>query len=304
MHYSPAELKQFWKTIEKLRRTAGLKHSDIAELLMISDRHYQTRHDLKRPPHVHGVLSLTRHFDLDPRKLLQGNVDWLVLEKRLKGDVDAIPDRYSVAAYSRRRTSIHALSYLERTMGKTYVYDVLRKFDLTEAAFSNPDAYINIQFMTDLCDYLEKLGTTKEQFITMGYESARVNKNIGFSRNILEGLKVKDVYGFLVGNLLGYFEKNCGYSLDSLKETHCVVHAKPNEEVANALKTNKLGSFATCQVKSGVGASFPMSFGLPPATVRETRCIHNGDPYCAFAFNFELAAHMQKKHVRPVPHLS
>jgi len=138
MHYSPAELKLFWKTVEKLRRTARLKHSDIAELLMITDRHYKARLQDLRPPHAMGVLSLTRKFELDPKKFVAGKIDWAVLTKRLQGDMAALPERYEIAANSRRRTSIHVLSYLARTKGENYVYDLLRKFDLTEAAFENP----------------------------------------------------------------------------------------------------------------------------------------------------------------------
>jgi hypothetical protein len=267
----------------------------MADLLIMTDKNYELRNASENPPNAMGVLSLTKQFNLDPRKFVAGSVDWDTLIQRLSGDSDAIPERYSVAAFSRRRTSNHVLSYLDRNLGSDYVSDLLNRFDLTESAFVDPDAYINLQFLTDLCDHLTKLGLRPNQFKAIGYESARINKNLGFSQHILESLKIKDAYAFLFDNLMGYFDRNCEYRVVRLTETSCMVEAKQNNDVADALGKKTIGSAATCQIKSGVGASFPMSLGLPVADVRELKCIHRGDSVCTFEFNFENSVFAQKR---------
>jgi len=295
MHYPPSELKKFWKSVERLRKLAKFSHAQMADLLIMTDKNYEIRNESKTPPNAMGVLSLTKQFNLDPRNFVAGNVDWDTLVRRLSGHSDAIPERYNVAAFSRRRTSNHVLSYLDRNLGSDYVSDLLNRFDLTERVFSDPDAYINLQFLTDLCDHLTKLGLQSNQFKAIGYESARINKNLGFSQHILESLKIKDVYAFLVDNLMGYFDRNYKYRVVRLTETSCIVEAEQNQDVADALGKKAIGSTATCQIKAGVGASFPMSLGLPVADVRETKCVHRGDPICTFEFNFENSVFARKR---------
>jgi hypothetical protein len=295
MHYSPAELKLFWNSVEKLRKTARLKHSEVAELLMITDRHYKGRYESSRPPHAMGVLSLTRKFELDPRKFIAGNIDWAVLTRRIQGDMTALPERYEVAANSRRRTSIHVLSYLKRTKGDNYVHDLVRKFDLTEAAFVDPNQFVNINLLTDLSDFLVTQGATKRDLYEMGAESSRVNKNMGFSRPILESLKIKDAYQLQIDHLMGYFDRNYQYRVGQLKDDFCTLESVQNKEVTDALRVKWHGSTNVCAVREGVIASFPQCFGLPRANVYETHCVHRGDPKCIFAIYFEEARHVQKR---------
>jgi hypothetical protein len=300
MHYPPSELKQLWQAVEKLRKTAKLKHSEIAELLMVTDRHYKTRHELKQPPHAVGLLSLTRKFDLDPKNFIAGKTDWAALTRRIQGNPATLPERYEVGAFSRRRTSMHVLSYLRRTKGENYVYDLLRKFDLTEAAFEDPNQFININLLTDLADFLVTKGASADDLYDMGAESVKINKNIGFSKSILESLKIKDAYQFQINHLMGYFDRNYRYRVGKLKDDFCTLETFQNPDVTDALKVKWHGSTNVCSLRKGVIGSFPQFFNLPSARVVETHCVHRGDESCTFAIHFEHAHQVQKRQLRVV----
>ena len=87
------KIKQFWDSVEKLRRASGLKHEDIAELLMMTDRRYWARYESNKLPHIMGILSFTKHFDLDPRKFVRSEIDWPSVMKRLRTGSAILPER-------------------------------------------------------------------------------------------------------------------------------------------------------------------------------------------------------------------
>jgi hypothetical protein len=267
----------------------------MANLLLMTQRQYRYRNTVSRPPNALGVLSLTREFDLDTSSFVQGRTDWPSLIKRISGKRDSIPARYTRGALSRRRTTLHVLSYLERTRGSDYVYDLLRKFGITEAAFQDPDEYININLITDITAHLGSLGATQETFFAMGMESARINKNVGYSQSILQGLKIKDAFAFQINHLMGYFDRNHQYKIGTLKENSCTIETRQSKESLEALHVFRHGNESICALRAGVAASFPLFFGLPAADARDTHCVHRGDPICVCEVDFSAAATAQRE---------
>src|SRR6185437_10550549 len=164
------------------------------------------------------------------------------------------------------------------------------------AVFANPDEYISIQFLTDLADHVVELGADTKMLFDMGAESVRVNRNVGFSKNLLDAMNIKEACAFQADYLMGYFDKNYLYRCGKLTDSVCTVEGRQNPDVLDALKVQHHGSQNVCAVKAGVAGSFPEFFALPTAAVRETKCIHRGDPLCVYEVDFSAAARVEKKY--------
>jgi predicted hydrocarbon binding protein len=95
-----------------------------------------------------------------------------------------------------------------------------------------------------------------------------------------------------------YIERNCTYRLFSLDEKGCVVDVFPNPDVQDALKTKAFGNPHFCATKVGVTASVTAYKNLPFAKVIETKCVHQGSPFCRFEVDYSLPEQAMQKRQR------
>ncbi len=299
MHYSISDVTKLWENIESIRWSLRFSHKDVADMLLLTLKEYETLKQKKAALSAKSIMNFTLQLEIDPLKLIEGTIDIMALVQRRYSDRAYIPERYQVAAFSRRRTSIHILDYLNKRIGPKYVDSILWKFDLDRAAFTNPDLTINIRFLTDLCSHLHQHGASYDTFYQMGVNSTSVNKDSPFAILMRGSRSVLDAYDLQINHLSHFYDQNYNYRILFGDSTSVVIESTQRENVLNLLQTPSFGSTYVCTARSGVMAAMAGLMGLPVAHSQETHCIHRGDSACRYHVNFEEAARSFQFSRRP-----
>lgn len=271
------------ETVERLQATLRPDPAHWRQLLRGSTARTDGTIELSET----ALLELSDFAELDPRAVLEGTVDFKALARHRAGDLGHIPEEFQAAARSRVRTSAHLLDFVEIGKGWRFRHKLLRRFQVTEAALSDPDRSISIRFLSRLCESLLSSGLTHEDLYQMGQYSVLTNSasEVGKKLKKLEG--PKEVFEKVFTDLIGkYWDRNFDYRLLSLDSDQCVVEAAPSAEVADLLQQRLIGNSGTCASRGGTFSSLTGYLNLPLARVTETHCIHRGDPRCRYHIDF------------------
>ncbi|MBC7693696.1 MAG: hypothetical protein H7222_18160 [Methylotenera sp.] len=288
-------------TLERIRRAAELAGDDWLQVLGLTEKQYLRLLIERVPLAARTVESVAARFGLSFESVMRGDVDYAALSAREKGDHDPLPARFSVGAFSRRRTSIHLLDYVELNHGWRTRSRILRHFQMSEALFKDPDQSININFVTELCEYLSKSGCSTDVMKSMGEHSFVANRKTPLGRLLRSYGTSRMLHEHVFTELISpYFDKNCIYQLVEISDHHCVVTARPSTEVQDELMQKVIGSTHVCSAKVGSFQSLSGYLGLPFSKVTETDCVHSGAGVCRFHFDFQGRAGLS----RPGPHLA
>lgn len=284
--------QDLWKALDRVRYCLAWEHEDAADRLRLTLGEYHQLRSHGAPPPAIPLLELCEDLRLDFRELSRGRVDVVALERHLLGDFDFIPDRYMIAAFSRRRTSLHLIDFLDRAWGEAEVDHLLRKFQVRRSVFERPDSMISIRFLTELCEELASNGVPNEVFVRMGSNAAVVNRDSPLGDRLRQCRTLQEAFDLQVNQLTGMYDNNHRYRFVKLTETSCVIESADVPEVTEGLGVRFLGNPAVCAVKMGVGAAVPGFFGLTAGSAVETHCVHRGDAACRMMIDFSLAQRM------------
>lgn len=285
-----ARSPQIWETVERIRRSLQLSHGAIASLLQMSPRLYWKYRRRKRPPSLHSFTDFALALRLSVDSVYAGNIDFRSLRLHFRGKRDYLPERYQCAAFSRRRTSVYLLDYIERFHGWRARDAILRRFQLTEELLSDPDGSINIRFLTDLCKYLRETGVPDHEFVRMGSYSVITNRNTPLGKLFASFRHPYVAYERLFSGLIGqYYDENFQYRLLRMNSSECLMEARQNQDVASALGLKALGSRQTCDARLGAMLSLPGYLSLPYSKARKLACQHEGDSTCRYFVDFSEA---------------
>lgn len=297
-----SEFPDIWETINRLQASLGLSENEIIEMLELTQKQFRRLRSLRLAPNLHSASAFTEKLDLNLEDFLAGSIHFPTLYQRHIKDSGFIDEKYQVAAFSKKRTILNLLDSVQMSHGWRLRLKVLRKFHMTEAAFQNPDAPVNIRLVSDFMEYLGNHFLSRQDFEKLGAHSVITNRGTSLHRE-LENLKFPAlVYERMVVDLVGFYEKNCTYRLKSLGEGICVVESHPDESVASALNIKNLGNTAICAGRAGILSSTPGYIGLPSAQVIETHCIHRGDSACRFTVDFRQAHRISQSLNKRHPH--
>lgn len=275
---------------ERLRATLGIEHSAWASVLRLTTKEYAKVLSGKKPLTVLSLFAISERFSLSIELMMQNRLDYAAVVEHQAGNLAYLPERYTVAAFSKRRTAVNFLGYIENTYGWRLRSEALRHFQMTEASFSDPDATINVQFLTDLMGFLRKRGLSDKDFFEIGAHSLVTNRKSLLGEALCKKKSPSQVYETMTVELISFFERNCSYRLARLTEDSCVLESHSNSDVASALRVKHLGSVDGCLQRAGILASAPGYIGLPRARVFELTCVHRGDSKCRFKVDFGQAA--------------
>lgn len=277
--------------LESVRRSLGTDVCEYAGVLDVSEDEYNRILQGRGKLSAHSALKLSARANVSFEKLLQGDIDLKVLTQIGQGNLQAMPDRYTKMAKSRKRTSINILEFLERFHGRAARDRVLRNFQVSEGVFESPDEWINVLFLSDMCEYLGRSGYSPEQLYCMGSYSVVTNFDSELGRQYRRlAANAQDVYRRFEEALIRFYDENFWYRLVKSTPHFCLIEAEPNSDVEDELKLRKIGNPAYCVTKAGAFASFTGYLGLPFAKVKEISCIHRGDRACRYLINYEHAA--------------
>ncbi len=295
MNTETAKPHDVWNTLERIRSSLDLSTDHWQSILRMTEEEIRLAASGKGPLLENAIIRLSESLDLDPDAVMQGTLDFKALRARGQGVTDFLPERYSVASKSKRRTSAHILDFLEISRGWRARQKALRRFQISEAVFSNLDGQINILFLQDLCDYLISEGFSLRDLYKIGQYSTLTNQGSQLA-SIYRQLGVpKLAYEVGFTELVQkYYEQNYTYRLLKLEDGKCTVEAVINPEVGEALRSKSYGNSGVCAAKCGTMASITAYISLPCSKVREISCIHNDDPSCMFEIDFTVPEEIRK----------
>lgn len=272
----------FVDNIERLRSISYLDEKDWLDLIQMTWKNYQQFKMGLRPLSNKTLDSLSDFSGINQDSLLGGNINFKKLAISLEKNALGLPEPYLESSYSRRRTTITSIEFIEKAFGWRLKQDVLKYFNVRESALQDPYALINVKLITQICDYLKMRQFNDIDFFMMGAYSAIGNKNSLLEKTFKPMKSVQDVLHFLINEMTPLFEVNSTYNYTQISQHEGVMTMKSVPEIANELGVKFLGNPAICLLKSGICASAPSYIGLPFAKVKHTTCEHRGDDACRF----------------------
>lgn len=285
--------KTYLRTLNRIKRlqlTLDIPNQEFADILCVTEENLDSALNGGVELPFDALANITDIFNLCPDTFVFKNVDYVALAEHYRGNSDYIPEKYSVAAFSHRRTGYNILREVEKTYGPIIVDRILRALQVTKYGLLNVDANINIRFGMDVFKQLSRFIKVDENvFFKFGTSSVIANKATSLGNELSLLANPSEVYERMIEELVSFYEKNCSYRLLNLGDTTCRVESKQNEDVASALKVRRLGNPSVCAYKSGILAATPAYIGLPSGSVKEAKCIHRGDPSCVFEINYDRA---------------
>lgn len=283
--------------VERLRITLAKDVATWADMLGMKSADYLNCVRGGKDLSVLSLLLLANQLEFSLENLMNRKIDFKTVAAKHAGNNQYLSERYSVAAFSRRRTATNLLDAVEEFLGWEARARALRYLQVNEAVFRDPDETININFNTDLCEFLTRDNGGETLFFNMGAYSVISNQNTVFGRIMSQQRSLKELHQYVVEEMLSsYWERNCKYSLLSLTSTSCQIESIATEELSSGLGIKNPGNAMLCATRNGIAASIPGYLGLPFSNAREIRCVHRGDPACVFETDFELGVFRQAKN--------
>jgi hypothetical protein len=279
------------ETLERLREATFLSDEEWSDCLQLSPGRYQRLIEQKEIALSDQILEdFSELIDLTPEAIISGKIDFKVVAKRQEGHAAYLPERYSVAAHSKVRTSSYLLDYVEIFFGWRIRNRILRQFQLNESVFANLDRPISVNLPTDLCAHLKDFGLKLPSFYEIGKYSVVSNANSAVGEVFRKIKTPKAAYEKCFNEIVGqYYDQNFIYSLEKTKGSTCVVSVRPNPKVLEELGVSILGNSGTCASRGGTFASIMGYLSASDADVTESTCIHRGDSHCTYIIDFEKA---------------
>jgi len=262
----------------------------MCDRLELTLAEFQRLRETRDAPPATACILLADHLHLRLDALMAGRIDFAALERQINGGGDALPERFSVGTFSRRRTSLHLIDYCDRNLGWAFTDRMLKTLQLRRAAFTNPDDMICMRAPVDLSDIIGQVTGDMKLLFNAGANSLKVNKNSPFADTIRKSGSIRRAYELLFTELMGFFDaRNHVYRVTHIDDSSCTFESTCHDELTDTLQVSKVGSTYTCATRAGVAAAVAGFLGAPLPYVVESLCQHRGDPVCRFHIHYEFA---------------
>jgi hypothetical protein len=250
---------------------------------------------------IDSLVPIVDRFNLSLDSIIEGRVDFAAVSQHCLGNDIYIPERYTVGAYSRRRTMRYLLEYVETHLGIDERSRIMRQLQVPERALDLLDEKININFAVDLMKELAQRGAPTDFFRGMGSYSIRKTKNLPFAAELAASRTVMELYENYVEDKVKWLEKNSVYKYIAIDGESFIIEARNNEEVIDSLKDKKYGSRQACEYKIGVMTHIAEYAGFPAVRAEKLQCIHQGDECCRWIARFDKRLAVRRPSGRPIP---
>jgi hypothetical protein len=278
---------RFWGDLERVRESMGLGDWEFSHYLGIKAHEYvRARRDRRGLP-TRSVFRLTDHLPLSFDQFVRGEIDFDAISAHAHGNTAYLPEKYLIGARSKRRTTLNIIGYLEAFYGWREKYAVLRRFHMHVHAFRDPDALINVHFVSDLCTHLLANGYSARTLFEMGTYSTAMNREGPVGIALAQERDLPSLYErVVIGGLIGRFDENFDYRIQALSRDELVLKITFREEAQDALKVKRFGNSSICTMRDGVAAAMPAYIGHRQAQAVHVACLHRGDPACLVRLRF------------------
>jgi hypothetical protein len=278
--------KGTWAKLDDLRSHMSLGHEAMADRLALTPKRYSMLYFNKIEPPICAVEAMLEEFDIDSDVFFFGELDYKTLEAHARGHYSRLPERYTVAAYSKKRTVIPLLSCLEAFQGKPSVERLLSRFQCRPEAFQDPNEPINIRFVSDLCDHLSKTGFEDRLLYQMAKTSSLLSRDAELRKRFADCRNPTEVFEKITTQLGHVFDTNHSYKIDKIIDGGIRLTSRFDKAVMEELKQSSLGNKPCCVLRAGTLSTIPTIIGNETARVKKAECSHDGSELCAYDITF------------------
>lgn len=285
---SSPELKNLWDNIEGTRRALGMSEGRAAGVLGMSEQRYRLARFNREDVRGFDLEALADQAEVPRENLYGGRLDFGVIRARRLGDLAHLPERYRIAARSRKRTSINLIRYVELRSGVKAAAHILRSIQVDPEALRNADDAVSANLNVDICQGMQRLGFSPYEMREAGSYSTVLNRTASFvgalereARSSVEAIQVM-IDKFASSR----YDENYFYRVTRLTDSMAEVRCSEREEAQEALGLKGFASEWVCFARGGVIAAFPEYIGKPRARVYKRQCIYfDGAPECVYEFH-------------------
>jgi len=221
---------------------------------------------------------------------LSGKIDLQTLAAHYQGNVLYVPEKYSIHAFSRKRSILNVVHYVQEHLGWNSAALLLKQFQIHYRSLLEEEGHVNILLALEMLKELRKWGVGDHFFINLGKYTSISFKNSFLGQSVKFASSVKQAYE-IVFSYYKFYEENADYQLLKLTSTYCLLECVPKLDIIHAFFPHPITTHESTLYKIGVMQSIPSFLGLPAAQVKQVSSVLQGNASCIFEINFEEAVH-------------
>lgn len=266
-----------WEKLIQIQNTLLLDDTGMGKLLDLSQESFSLMKQRKGALELGQLDVLTNQVGISMNQLFSESLDLNQIRNLYFGNEYTLPRKYDFAKFSKSRTIINCLTYIEMKFGSEFRNTILRELQVDPRFFDSPDRQMNIGVLRDLCSLLAKFGMKEADFINMGKMSYFVNKEEGLGKDLGSHSNVIDLFADICENHSDKFDQNFDYFITKCEKDGISIGSKPTELALDYLDVKEVGSSLTCITKLGVFGSFPHYLNFLRSYAIKTKCMRQGD---------------------------
>lgn len=285
-------LPDFWDTVNRIAVTLNLSIEDLAEMMEITPYRLKLLQRYGKEPNVSSAMALSKRVNISFDSLVLNQFDYKLMAQQYFGNQSELPERYLEHSLSRRRTIIPHLNYIEQYFGWAQRALILRRFQLTEGMFADPDATMNMRFAIDLTRYLLDYHRNPAILEHMGWYSARHNRSVALGSELEGANTTGEVYERAFANITPrHIERNYDWRMTAMHDDTCIIEGRPSQEMLSIPDARSLQQPGLCLIRSGFLSYMPNYANLGSVRVRKLSCVSQGDSACQFEVQLLQSRH-------------
>lgn len=298
----PLELKEkkipsLWDTLYRIQATLNLPDQEMADFMRLTRRDFSHLKSRKKEPSVGSIMAFAELINVGFESILINDIDYIALSKQFLGNVFYVPEKYTVGANSRRRTVINLLDYIEKRLGWEQRLQVLRRFQMTEAMFSDPNAEINLRLSVDICSWVLSYYRDETLIHEMGCNAVNTHRRTLMGQELSRAKNLREIFEMMCDFILEkYIERNFKWRIRFQDSMTCIMEGVPNQDLVPIIGESYVNSRIGCLVRGGFIASIPCYLDFPAVEIKKSKCVAQGDGLCRFELDF-LPVVRKKQHL-------
>lgn len=276
-----------WDTLYRIQLTLQLSDQRLAELMRLTHEQFIQLRTSHVPLSTYSAFALTEELNIGFEAFVTGKINYAAMTRQFAGDQSTLPERYQQGAMSRIRAAENLLGYIERRYGWQHRAITLRRLQMNEAMFTNPEGKISVAFASDVIQHLFKYHRSEDELFEMGQNSVLSYQNSPIGEAIRKEPSVKSAYELVFDQLINrYIEQNFVWAIDSITPHTLRFSGAPN---LDATDRKAVSDPLLCHVRAGFASSIPVFLGKAFSKVKKTGCIARGDSRCSYEVDWQHA---------------
>lgn len=270
------------QTIFRIQDCLDVNRKTFLEMMCISSERYAQIAFQKSDITILELYSLAKALDLDLDLLYSGKLDFLEIARRFRGDLKAVPERYSDHSkmLGRARAAQLIFTHLTVYRGEAFARSYFKRLQLYPEAFSNPTDFVHPQIAMDLMKNFSKEGYSEDQIRGIGSMTLALTPE-PLRKQFLLTKTPKNLYSYLIEEYgPRSYDRMFHNCLDRITNDSCRVIISTTQLAQEVFGNHPIDNRESCLYRQGVFSSFVSIFGQNYAKIQEISCVHRGDEKC------------------------